>query len=113
MKKNFKFLAYYILPVLIVMSIFSQIYVKKRGRINFEKFNNANIKDILSKDPVTWNKGGIKITIKQEEYVIFPGGYKNLFEYTAEKGDSIIKPAKKDTIILKKPNGSVYKYSFH
>jgi hypothetical protein len=34
------------------------------------------------------------------------------FEYSAEKGDSIIKPAYADTIYLKKANGKVLQYTF-
>ena len=89
------------------------INVKQEGKREFEKFNTANIDGIIKE--ISMNVGIVYIQLTEEKFSFDPltSSLNNhsIFEYTAEEGDRIVKPAYADTLTLITED-TVYKYTF-
>lgn len=102
--KNILFLGLLIIIVLIPIGIWMQTKSKERGKRNFKDFYSTEINSQIESVGIKNKGSGIKLSNGQE-FVFYPftddnlnGG--NLFNYTAEKGDKIIKHAYSDTLYL-------------
>ncbi len=98
----------FLIGLIVTLAIIDQNRLNKKLQENFKIFNKSNIKGILRK--FSGSTSGTYITVGSKEYNYSRKA--DNFPYIAEKGDSIIKPAFSDTIILKKPNGKIYKFTF-
>lgn len=88
----------------------------KIGKAFFRDFDKANMVGVILQIERGYNGALFRLDNDTNEYVFYPYVDKDLnesrkFLYTAEKGDSIIKPAYSDTLILIKGN-KVLKYKF-
>ncbi|SFW74352.1 hypothetical protein [Chitinophaga sancti] len=106
--KNFKgvFLFFIILFAMITTMKTYGGWINQR---HFKKFNESNIRGTLSYVRGSGTGTGIDIGYVYK-YVFLPDAHL-WFERTAEIGDSVIKPAFSDTLILKKGN-KIYPFTF-
>ena len=114
--KNKRILIFIILPLMVVLSIYSQIKGREQGKLFFSVFNQAKVNSKIQKVEVA-HKGVRLILVDGQEFVFFPYTDKvlnngNIFDRIAEKGDSVIKLPYSDTIYLFKDK-EVLKYTFH
>jgi hypothetical protein len=109
--------------ILIVCSIFAALLyllflsTKRKALNDYKIFYSANLKGkIIDKYA---SSGGERFILDnspqefrfQSKMSVFNNF--NTFEYTAENGDSVIKPAFSDTlIVIKNKSGIIYKYDF-
>ncbi|WP_115375059.1 hypothetical protein [Adhaeribacter pallidiroseus] len=95
-------------------AVIAQLWGTEKGINDFSKFNKAEIKGKIEKK-VYASASGTRINIKEQEYIFHPITNKEnrnkIFSYIAEVGDSILKPAYSDTLILIK-KGRLLKYAF-
>lgn len=87
-----------------------QINEKQSYNDKVEKFDKCEIKGILTK--FRENTSGTHIFINGNKKYTFYRIAGDKFLFIAKKGDSIIKKSFADSIILKKPNGDIFKFSF-
>jgi len=102
--------------ICIVLALFIQPKSKRRSQQNYETFYTASITGKVDSVRIAYRGVGLRL-FDGKEYYFFPRTDRllnngNIFVYTAEKGDSIIKPAYGDTIYLKKTSGEVLRYTF-
>lgn len=114
MKKKKSFL----ITVIIVLGIgyyFHSYYLDRKGKESFQKFNQSTITGEVKK--IDSGGGQVFFTIEGDsiEYNFSPRtsehNYDTIFEYTAEKGDSVFKASYSDTLYFFK-GGKTYKYTF-
>ncbi|MCS3529893.1 hypothetical protein [Chryseobacterium sp. JUb7] len=108
------------IPIIIFLVIIIVYYfstgdnLQKTANENFLEFNESNLHEEV-KD-VDYYAKGIKIIFSDKQYVFYPItsdlNNNSIFLSTAEKGDSIIKKPYGDTLLLKKKNGAILKYTF-
>ncbi|MCS3529894.1 hypothetical protein [Chryseobacterium sp. JUb7] len=86
----------------------------KRNEINYINFAKSNLKGPLI--GVKEYARGTMLQLEKDTVIFYPRTSKlnnnNIFLYTVEKGESIIKKTIQDTLILKKKNGNIFKYTF-
>ncbi|MBK9462302.1 MAG: hypothetical protein IPN94_23485 [Sphingobacteriales bacterium] len=102
--------------VFIFYIVWSGQYEKKQGRNNYTLFMSHNIIGVIQRIRIVQHSDAITIKGSNQEFVFSPitdkklnGG--NIFTDFAEKGDSVIKKANSDTLILIK-SGKRYYYMF-
>ena len=98
------------------IKFFAIPYTDKQWATNYKTFNEANIFGRLDKIGIKNHGTNLKLTNSTNEFVFYPYTYNKLndseiFEEFAEKGDSIIKPAFSEILVLFK-NDKAYEYSF-
>ena len=91
-------------------------YMRKLGQENYALFMSHDIVGVIQRVQITLKQSGITLKGSNQEFVFSPitdkklnGG--NIFIDFAEKGDSVIKKANSDTLILIK-SGKRYYYMF-
>lgn len=112
LKKYYSLLLFILLTVIIFY--YWGNYMDKRDEINYNTFAMSNLKGQLV--GVGEYARGTMLQLEKDTVIFYPRSSKlnnnSIFRYTAEKGDSIIKKTCQDTLILKKKNGSIIKYTF-
>lgn len=102
------------LTVLITLAIIGQIYTKRKGRIEFEKFNGSEIRGAIE-TKVDASVSGTYFKVNGQRYNFHPYtadiNSNSIFSYTAGIGDSVFKESDGDTLVLVKA-GRTYKYTF-
>lgn len=88
---------------------------RRRTREHFQSFYSSAIYGQVDSVRIAYRGAGLKLS-DGKEFFFFPYTDKvlnesSIFEYIAEKGDTVIKPAFGDTIFLKKSTGKVLKYT--
>ncbi|MCG8387833.1 MAG: hypothetical protein MJA30_19935 [Cytophagales bacterium] len=100
--------------LLILLAIFQSMHVDKRAEQRFERFYNSSLEGRISCQP-EGSVAGSKFCIENQKFYFHPYtselNRNKIFEYLAESGDSIYKPAYSDTLILIK-EGKEYRYTF-
>ncbi len=113
MKSKIIFITAFLI-LLSVYFIYSAQSMDKRDDYNYELFNKSNLNGHVKE--LSSYARGIKLSVKNNEVVFYPLTSKlndnNIFLFTAEKGDLIIKVPFQDTLIVKKKNGAVLRYTF-
>jgi len=113
METKYKF---FIAGVVICVALIAIIESRSKRRIgqHFTTFYSTNINGQIDSVRIAYRGIGLQLTDKREFffYANVAENDNRTFEYTAEKGDSIVKPAYGDTIYLKKTSGEVLKYTF-
>lgn len=112
MKKNYFFGI--VITIGILYFYFGGRYMDKRDERYYNQFNQANLNDtIVSMERYA---RGIKLHFKKKHLVFYPltSNFNNntIFEYTAEKGDIVLKKPYEDTLLLEKKSGKFLKYTF-
>ena len=111
---------YVILLILVIIYLVLALLIEPksnlRSRQNYKTFHTTSITGKIDSARIAYRGVGLRLSDGKEFY-FFPRTDRllnngNIFVYTAEKGDSIIKPAYGDTIYLKKTSGEVLKYTF-
>ncbi|MEM6264136.1 MAG: hypothetical protein AAGI38_16595 [Bacteroidota bacterium] len=116
--KNYVILGVLTILFLIPVAIWDQRRSSQIAVEHVKKFNEERLSSLIQS--VRTGYKGVILTFKgsdkEKEYVFYP--YTNeelnkskIFSHTAEKGDSIFKPAFSDTLVLFK-NGEALKYTF-
>lgn len=102
---------------LICLAIWNQKRTKQQGFEYFNQFNRATIDGVIQ--TIETAHMGVLFTLEDNpmEYIFYPHTDEELngsriFEYTAEKGDRIIKLPYSDTLTLIKEN-NMLKYTFY
>ncbi len=108
--KRFKVRYLLLLLLAVVLFIIYNRHLTKRFYEEDLLFYESSFKGYLI--DFSSSSGGIFITLDDNKEYNFVGTVKEKFPYIAKEGDSIIKPAYADTIVLKKPSGEVYKFTF-
>ncbi len=111
-KKKYFYFGLIIVPILFIY--YGHIYTVKQEKDNFDKFNKYNIHNvILNLNP---QSRSTILQFKEDTLSFYPKTSElndnNIFNFIAKKGDSVIKKPFQDTLILKKTDGSIYKYTF-
>ena len=104
-----------IVIVVVVYLILGVQYTDRQLKLEYEKFNNANIDGLIEYVGIKYHRIALKIE-NSSEFVFFANnnpkqGKGEVFEDIAAKGDRIIKPAFSDTLILLKSKVE-YRYTF-
>ncbi|WP_430614139.1 hypothetical protein [Flavobacterium sp. JP2137] len=102
--KHYSKLGLFVLIILVPICIWMQKKAIERGKEFFLKFYSAEINSPLEAVRIVNHGAGISLKDGQE-FVFYPYTNKvlndnDIFDYTAEKGDIIIKPAYSDTLFL-------------
>jgi hypothetical protein len=105
--------------VFVVIGIFYLLFAQFVGNRNavkrFDEFFNSNLNGEIQKIGIKHHGVALKINNEENEYVFYPYtsdlNDKNVFNYFANVGDTILKPSNTDTLILIKQNKR-YKYTF-
>lgn len=111
-KKKYFYFGFFVVALLYIY--FANVYTVKAYNRNFIKFNQSNLDDSILKSDVYAK--GVRLILKEDTLIFYPvtSGLNgnNIFEYIAKKGDSVIKKPFQDTLVLKKMDGSIYRYTF-
>lgn len=91
-------------------------YLERNFENNFKAFNKNNLEGVLTHVDIRYKGVGFKVDNNIHTYIFYPITDEKLndgriFNYFAEPGDSIYKPAYSDTLFLFK-NGKAYRYTF-
>ncbi len=111
-KKVFFFIPIFI--ILILYFYYASNSMDNRDQHNYEYFIKSDLRGtvIESKEYAR----GVKLQLENKTVVFYPMtsnlNENNIFLFTVKKGDSIIKKPFQDTLILKKKNGTFFKYTF-
>ncbi|PVV56430.1 hypothetical protein [Chryseobacterium sp. HMWF035] len=103
--------------VIFMLFLFNYFMENRMDKIHADRFNDFNRSDLngIILDFST-NRRDTEIKLDNDTVNFFPVtsslNNNNIFGFTAKKGDSIIKNAFNDTLILKKSNGKIFKYTF-
>lgn len=99
----------------IIYLVFAQYWGSRSALKRFDVFFNSNLNGEIQKIGIKHHGVSLKMNNDENEYVFYPYtsdlNDKNVFNYFANAGDSIIKPFNTDTLILIKQNKR-YKYTF-
>lgn len=102
------------LMFLLTLAVIGQIRTRRKGRIEFEKFNSSEIHGTIE-TKVDASVSGTRFQIDGQKFTFHPYtadiNGNAIFSYTAEVGDSVVKEEGGDTLILIKA-GRTYKYTF-
>ena len=115
--KNKKLL-YFVIIFLIIGAAYiyiAQKFGNERNKRLFIQFDTTNIHGVINNVGIRYHGSYFKIIGNKNDFVFFPNTGKlngfNIFDQLAQKGDSIIKPAYSDTLVLIK-NNKKYLYTF-
>ena len=113
MKKMFLIGFFLILGILFI--VYLSIYQDQRANIHFETFCSAEIDSQIESVRIAYKGTGMKLS-DGREFVFYPYTDQNLnegniFNYTAEKEDKVVKKAYSDTLYLIK-NDKKLAYTF-
>lgn len=86
----------------------------KRDVNFYNQFNQTSLNDtIVSLEQYA---RGVKLHFKKKHIIFYPLtsdlNNNTVFEYTAQKGDIILKKSYEDTLFLEKKSGKILKYTF-
>jgi len=115
MKLNKKFIGFgFLLITIAILLYYGGIYTEKQYVKNFEKFNQNNLNDTIINSDI--RAKGVGLILERDTLIFYPKtsnlNDNNIFNYTAKKGDIVIKKPFQDTLTLKTKDGSIYKYTF-
>jgi hypothetical protein len=106
----------FLIILLFLANYFARTYTANLFNKDFKNFNSTGINGHLIEKSITHHTISFKVNNNAKEFVFFPKikGSKESsdFEYFAELGDSIIKPAFSDTLFLVKGQ-KLYRYTFN
>lgn len=101
--------------MLVTVIIFAQIKKRAEGKRLYERFFFSDLKGKLNSVQVSVGIVYFKLD-DGNEYAFSPVTSKkndlNIFNYVAQRGDSVIKPSKSHTLKLIKQDGREYIYTF-
>ncbi|OYT14563.1 MAG: hypothetical protein B7C24_17700 [Bacteroidetes bacterium 4572_77] len=113
MKKNIRIVIFILFGF--VMLFFVQRWGNNRDRRFYNEFDSANINGLLMYSESGYYMRVFKTENINFKYVFDPHlsvNKKALFSKVAKKGDSIIKPANADTLVLKKNDNTIFLFTF-
>ncbi len=116
-KKENRFIIIFLFIILPIYLIFGGKYENRLGFRNAKTFYESNFRGVVDYIGVRNQGTSFRLAGDSLEYVFFPQAISNkgnqdfIFYYFATPGDSIIKEAHSDTLILKK-EGILYLYTF-
>lgn len=103
-----------VIVVFFIVDHFMGNRMNKTYSDRFNDFNKSNLKSIIV--DFSKNRRDVELILANDTVAFFPRtsdlNHNSIFGFTADKGDSIIKKPFNDTLILKKPNGTVFKFTF-
>ena len=102
--KNLIIIGVFVILILAPIGIWMQSQARNKGSVNFEEFNSALI-DSQIKSIGTAYKGTGMMLMDGREFIFYPLTDKSLnegkiFNFIAEEGDHVFKPAFSDTLFL-------------
>ncbi len=102
------------LAISIPIIYFFGIWTDERARQLYDEFYNTDLSGEIEKVRIKHHGVGLKLSNYPKEFVFYPRrslNGNNDFLYLADKGDSVVKSPKSDTLFLIKNNKS-YLYRF-
>lgn len=109
-------LVIFISTIILVYLFASRNYLNRKFENNFKTFYDNNLEGVLTYVDIKYKGVGFRLENNEQTYVFYPITNQDIndgkiFNYFAEPGDSIYKPAYSDTLFLFK-NERVYRYTF-
>jgi hypothetical protein len=96
--------------------VYQYITVNEKAKKNFEIFYASDLDGEITRCSISAGAVYVRLNNMPTKVAFIPETSElndyNIFMYTAELGDRIIKPAYSDTLTLIRKNGEVYKYTF-
>lgn len=103
-----------IVVVIMLYFYYGGNYMDNNERKNYNQFNKSAINNIIL--DLDEYARGIRLHFDSGKFIFYPItsplNENNIFLFTAEKGDRILKKPFQDTLTLEKKDGTILKYTF-
>ncbi len=108
---------FFFIPIFIIVMLYfyyASDSMDNRDQNNYEYFIKSDLRGTVVE--AREYARGVKLQLENKTVVFYPTtstlNDNNIFLFTVQNGDSIIKKPFQDTLILKKKNGTFFKYTF-